>query len=59
MRTRLRRLLGVGAFLAALGTGSVAEAAQHGGDYATMGVNMVILAVILVAIFLWLYSVVA
>jgi hypothetical protein len=58
VRTNWHRLVGILAALAAVSLGQVAQAA-NGGDYATMAVNMILLAVILAAVFLWFYSIVA
>jgi VIT1/CCC1 family predicted Fe2+/Mn2+ transporter len=57
----LRRLFALVPSLAllVLAFAPVTYAASRGGDYAPMGVDMVLLAVILAAIFLWIYSVVA
>ena len=58
MRRHLLALVpSVPALLVALS--QVAEAAGRGGDYAPMSVDMILLAVILAAIFLWIYSIVA
>lgn len=59
MRKWLRAVLGGGVGLLAALVPQLAHAASGRGDYATIGVDMVILAVMLAAVFLWLYSVVA